>query len=56
MKKPKLYTRCLRCNRKLKTESAMLRGYGDCCWKRIQLEKKQLKKTIFQIMEESTKK
>lgn len=27
------YTRCLKCNKILKTERAKQRGYGDICWK-----------------------
>ena len=32
----KLYDKCLRCNRVLKTEETRLRGYGNTCWKKIQ--------------------
>lgn len=28
----KLYSKCLRCNRPLKTEQAQRRGYGPFCW------------------------
>ena len=35
------HTRCLRCNRILKTIEAQERGYGDYCWK---IYKTELKK------------
>lgn len=34
----KVYPRCLRCNKILKSNKAKLRGYGDCCWKQHLLE------------------
>lgn len=37
----KLYKKCLRCNRKLKTIKAQKRGYGDHCWKVHKKEVKQ---------------
>ena len=33
MLKKEKFTRCLRCNRILKTLYAQQRGYGDVCWK-----------------------
>lgn len=36
----KLYDKCLRCNRKLKTEETQIRGYGNICWKKIQEKNK----------------
>lgn len=35
------YNKCLRCNKKLKTEKAKVRGYGDYCWHIHQLEKRR---------------
>lgn len=32
----KHYTRCLRCGRKLKSEQAQIKGYGDICYKKLQ--------------------
>ena len=29
-----VFTRCLRCNRLLRTPQAKARGYGDICWKK----------------------
>ena len=37
---------CIRCNRKLKSPEARLRGMGDVCWKKYQQE--QAKKKLFQ--------
>lgn len=51
MSEPKIYTKCLRCNRKLKTEKAKLRGYGDYCWRVHKQEEKSKTKTIFQILQ-----
>lgn len=34
MNSEKLYYRCLRCNRKLKTAQAQILGYGPCCYKK----------------------
>lgn len=31
----KEYERCLRCNRKLKTNSAKSLGYGKVCWEKF---------------------
>ena len=31
----KIYTRCLRCNRKLRTEESKLLGYGKTCWEKF---------------------
>ena len=31
----KLYDRCLRCNRKLKTEEARKLGYGKICYQKL---------------------
>ena len=36
----KLYDKCLRCGRKLKTEETRQRGYGDICWKKVKENKK----------------
>lgn len=36
----KLYDKCLRCGRKLKTEETRKRGYGDICWKKVNENKK----------------
>lgn len=36
---------CIRCNRKLKSPDARLRGMGDVCWKKYQQE--QAKKKLF---------
>ena len=36
----KLYDKCLRCSRKLKTEETRKRGYGDICWKKVNENKK----------------
>ena len=36
---------CIRCNRKLKSPEARLRGMGDVCWKKYQQE--QAKKKLF---------
>lgn len=54
MDKP-IYTKCIKCNRKLKTERAKSRGYGDYCWRQHQKELKSNKKTIFQILENMEK-
>lgn len=34
----KKHTRCQRCGKKLTTPLAQLRGYGNACWKKHQLE------------------
>lgn len=30
----RLHKNCLRCNRRLKTQEARERGYGEVCWKK----------------------
>lgn len=54
MERP-IYTKCLKCNRKLKTERAKTRGYGDYCWRKHLKEEKANRKTIFQILEDIEK-
>lgn len=34
----KMYTRCLRCNRKLQSEESKLLGYGRTCWEKFNEE------------------
>lgn len=34
----KLYTKCLRCNKPLKSVEAQKRGYGPTCWHNIKQE------------------
>lgn len=34
----KIYTRCLRCNRKLRSEESKLLGYGKTCWEKFNAE------------------
>lgn len=53
MVKPNLYARCKRCGRKLTTPLAKQRGYGKCCWEKIEIEHKSTRKTIFQILSEN---
>lgn len=48
--KQQIYTRCLKCNRKLKTIKAKQRGYGECCWKKHLKEQQLKRKTIFDIL------
>lgn len=36
----KEYDKCLRCNRKLKSEINRQRGYGEICWQKLNIEKK----------------
>ena len=46
----RLYDRCLRCNKRLRTLKAKQRGYGDRCWKKQlqeQTEKYSLFKNVF---------
>lgn len=38
-KEEKLYQKCLRCGRQLKTEEAKKAGYGKICLKKIQHDK-----------------
>lgn len=33
-RKKKLYSKCVRCGRTLKSQEAQERGYGDVCWKK----------------------
>ena len=33
-----IYTRCLRCGRKLKTEESKIRGYGKTCEQKMRTE------------------
>ncbi len=35
----KLYTHCLRCGKKLRNVNTRIRGYGNVCYKKMQLEK-----------------
>lgn len=39
----KYHRYCLRCGRKLKTEKAKLRGYGDVCYEKSRTERIQRK-------------
>lgn len=39
--KDKIYTKCLKCNRPLKTPIAQKRGYGEACWRKLLEENKQ---------------
>lgn len=41
------YCRCLRCNRKLKSEEAKKRGYGEHCWKAHKLDVKDKQSHLF---------
>ena len=34
------YTKCLRCGRKLKTEEAKERGFGQICWEKYRSDVK----------------
>lgn len=38
----KIYYKCLRCGRKLKTEEARHKGYGAVCEKKLQKASKKL--------------
>ena len=43
------FGRCLKCNRRLKTEEAKKRGYGDCCWRKYKRELKQKHSYLFDV-------
>ena len=43
------FCRCLRCNRKLKTEEARKRGYGEHCWKEHKIDIQNNKSHLFVI-------
>lgn len=45
------FLKCKRCNRKLKTELAQKRGYGDYCWKIHQQEVKNSSRTLFDLVD-----
>ena len=45
-----VFCRCLRCNRKLKTEEAKKRGYGDYCWKEHKKEVERNHTCLFKIV------
>lgn len=47
MEQNKLYEKCLRCNRPLKSQKAKERGYGEHCWQVYNFTKKKTKPTIF---------
>lgn len=51
MKDKPTYNKCLRCNRKLKTEKAKFRGYGDYCWHLHIIEKRQKRNRLFDFKE-----
>ena len=36
---PILFKYCIRCGKLLKNPDAQLRGYGEVCWKKTQLDK-----------------
>ena len=36
---PEKHSHCIRCGRLLKNPDAQLRGYGEVCWKKTQLDK-----------------
>lgn len=44
------FLRCKRCNRKLKTELAQKRGYGDYCWKIHKQEEVKSARTLFDLV------
>lgn len=46
----KLYDKCIRCNRKLKTLKAKQRGYGDYCYHLHLLELKKHKRNLFSMI------
>lgn len=35
----KEYSHCLRCGRKLRNPEFKRRGYGDICWKKLQIRR-----------------
>lgn len=43
------YTKCLRCNRKLRTPLAKERGYGTSCWRTYLKEQKQSSCNLFKV-------
>lgn len=47
MTEQKLYTHCLRCGRRLKTDDARLRGMGNTCWEKAQKSPKI--KLLFEV-------
>lgn len=55
MKFGEKYLRCKRCNRKLKTEEAQKRGYGQHCFQLHLLDLKKNKKDLIDIAEEIDK-
>ena len=43
------FCRCLKCNRKLKTDIAKKRGYGERCWQLHKLEMKHNHSYLFNV-------
>lgn len=52
----KIYQKCQRCNRILKSDKAKERGYGDYCWKLHNMQIKQSKKTLLDMYIQDSKK
>lgn len=52
MKLNQRYSKCKRCNRKLKTEEAQKRGYGQHCFQLHLTEVKKRSKNLIDIAEE----
>ena len=44
IKCPYQHSHCLRCGRKLKSDTAKHLGYGKICWQKVQNDKKKYKK------------
>ena len=54
MEEPIIHTRCIKCNRPLKTPLARKRGYGTHCWQQYLKENKRNTKCfIDKLIEES---
>lgn len=47
----KEYDKCLRCGRKLKSAENRLRGYGETCWKKVEVKQK---KRLFNVSKSNT--
>ncbi|WP_304393262.1 DUF6011 domain-containing protein [uncultured Clostridium sp.] len=55
MKLNQKYQKCKRCHRKLKTEEAQRRGYGQHCFQQHLLELKKNSKNLIDIAQELEK-